>query len=555
VAILSAATVLAAVALGLAGPTAAGTYDVWSCRDGDGAPVSADAWERSALSPDGDVLLAPASLRFVDACAEGGGLAVTLASQALLSAPVTGLLTFRAPADTRIASYELARLLDAGQAPLLASYRAQRSETAAGVPVDGELCATGGCMLGGLDFEAPASRVARDAASGDALALSVAVTCPLDPACASLLSAAPARAVLYRSRVTLEDTHAPRLSPISGSLLEGSGPGPASVVVAASDRGGGIERMTLAIDGQERQAVRAGSLAPSCRTPYAATRPCPADAERAFEIDTGALSPGDHVASGTVVDAAGNSTAWGPVAFRVERAVEVVPPPPPILVPTPRRPPPANGTPAVERPRLTLRRVGSAGARPGSLVRLSGRLRTADRRPIVGARLRVGERVLGLRGRRPAGATSAVTTDAAGRFTVARRARGARRVTVSFRPRPDAAVTAQASAALRTRLALRAAPSRGRLVKGRRLTLRGRLGGAGPSTRGALVQIQAVVNGAWTPVGRARARRDGGFAWRYRFVHLSRDTVFAFRAVVEHVPGWPWPTVRSPRVAVRVDVP
>ncbi len=87
------------------------------------------------------------------------------------------------------------------------------------------------------------------------------------------------------------------------------------------------------------------------------------------------------------------------------------------------------------------------------------------------------------------------------------------------------------------------------------LTLRGRLRGAGPSAAGALVQIQAVVNGRWAPVGRARTGRDGAYRWRYRFVHLSRDTTFRFRPVVERVPGWPWPTVRGPAMAVRVDVP
>ena len=87
------------------------------------------------------------------------------------------------------------------------------------------------------------------------------------------------------------------------------------------------------------------------------------------------------------------------------------------------------------------------------------------------------------------------------------------------------------------------------------LTLHGKLRGAGASARGTVVTIESIVNGQWLPVGSARAKAGGTFAWRYRFVHLTRDTIFSFRAVVERAPGWPWPSERSARVKVRVDVP
>jgi len=57
------------------------------------------------------------------------------------------------------------------------------------------------------------------------------------------------------------------------------------------------------------------------------------------------------------------------------------------------------------------------------------------------------------------------------------------------------------------------------------------------------------------PSAFARAEPTGTFAWRYRFVHLARDTIFSFRAVVERAPGWPWASERSGRIKVRVDVP
>jgi len=549
--LLAIAVVACAVALSTAASAAAGTYDVWSCHGPDGESVDADAWQREAIDPvSGIPQVVARGVEFGDDCdGAGGSLAVALTRGELLNAPVAGLLTFRAPTDTRIASYELARFLDAGQPPLLTTYIAERVETEAGTPVDFDLCSTAGCMLGGPDPSSPGSLVSRPQAEGDAIALRVEASCPL--ICANLLlSDTPARAALYRSRVTLEDLHPPAVPQLGGALIEdGPDAGRASLVVASQDRGGGIEAMSLAIDGQPWQTVRMGGSASSCRTPYTSPTPCPRDVEQPFEADTGALSAGEHELSGSVVDAAGNSTAWGPVPFRVEK------PPTTVVTTAPPGPEgPSNGMPAVERPRLQLgRRVAVANA--GGLVRLRGTLTTWDRRPIASARLAVTVRQLGLRATVPARDRNTVVTDRNGRFVVEQRARGAQRIAVGFSPRPGGAATARATATVRTRLELLATPTASRVVKGRLLRLRGRLRGAGPSADGALVQIQAIVNGRWAPVGRARANRDGSYRWRYRFVHLTRDTVFNFRAVVEHVPGWPWPTVRSPRTTVRVDVP
>jgi hypothetical protein len=533
-----------AVAVPLPADARAGTYDVWSCRGPQGQPLDAGAWERRAFDPiSGTSQVIARGVEFGDSCAApGGSLAVALTRGELLAAPVAGMLAFRAPPDTRIAGYELARFLDAGQAPLLTTYSAGWDETAAGMTFDFGVCATAGCTIGGPDESEPGTLVERQMAAGDTLALRVEATCPL--LCTSLLSDIPARAVLYRSRVTLEDVLPPGPPRLSGDLVDGDGTaGRAALVVAGEDRGAGVEALSLAIDGRPWQTVRAGGLASGCRQPYTAPAPCPQSVEQPFEIDTGALAPGDHLLSGAIADAAGNVTEWGPIPFRVAPRSIVFP-----------QPGPNNGSPAVERPRLRLeRRVVTAD--PGETARLRGRLTTADGRPIAGARLGLSVRQLGLGDPQAPRDRRAVTTDRAGGFAIAERVHGARRAIVSFSPRAGAAVTEQAGATLRSRLSLRAAARPARLVRGRRLTLVGRLGGAGPSATGALVQIQAVVNGRWTPVGRARTGRDGAYRWRYRFVHLTRDTVFRFRPVVERVPGWPWPTVRGPATAVRVDVP
>jgi hypothetical protein len=185
---------------------------------------------------------------------------------------------------------------------------------------------------------------------------------------------------------------------------------------------------------------------------------------------------------------------------------------------------------------------------PGQAARVSGTLRTPAGAPVAGERLAVSSFDLATDDAEPR-ALAAVTTGPSGAFTVTLRREGAQRVTIS------SASGAQATATVRTLLAVTVASSRGKLVKGRVLTLRGKLRGAGASAGGTPVTIQSIVNGAWQPVGSARAKPDGAYAWSYRFVHLARDTIFSFRAVVERAPGWPWTSQRSAPLKVRVDVP
>jgi hypothetical protein len=312
--------------------------------------------------------------------------------------------------------------------------------------------------------------------------------------------------------------------------VQASAAGDDAVIVNASDRGGGIVAVTMAVDG-----APAASAATACAPPYSALSPCSAEVARAFAIDA---PGGEHSATGTVVDAAGNVTAWGPVTVKIKRAVVTAPQP--VIAPL-------TVLPASETQVLTFART-ALGHEPGAAVKLTGTLKSPAGAPVAGARLSVSSFDLAADDAVPR-ALAPVTTGGDGAFTIALRRDGAQRVTVS------SASGAQATATVRTRLGLGVRSSRGRLVKGRVLTLRGKLRGAGASARGAVVTIESIVNGDWQPVGTARARADGRYAWSYRFVHLARDTIFSFRAVVERGPGWPWASERSAPLKVRVDVP
>ena len=218
-----------------------------------------------------------------------------------------------------------------------------------------------------------------------------------------------------------------------------------------------------------------------------------------------------------------------------------------VVAPAPSPSPGTTLLPTVPGMLVKLARASLDHA-PGSVARLSGTLTGAGGAPVANAKLTISSFDLASDKAAPL-TLPPVTTDAAGRFTVALKRDGAQRVTVT----PPAG--ASATATVRTNLSVTVKSSKGRLVKGRLLTLRGSLRGAGASAKGTLVTIQSIVNGAWAPVGTARAKADGSYAWRYRFVHLQQDTIFRFRAVVERGPGWPWASEHSAPLKVRVDVP
>ena len=140
------------------------------------------------------------------------------------------------------------------------------------------------------------------------------------------------------------------------------------MIVSAADRGGGVAAVTLSLDGGP-----ARTLASGCAAPYSSLQPCPALADRAFALDA---PDGDHTASGAVVDAAGNVTAWGPLAVAIHRTT--------ISAATQ----PATVAPAGESERLTLSRA-TLKHPPGGKARLAGTLKTAAGAPVAGARLTV----------------------------------------------------------------------------------------------------------------------------------------------------------------------
>lgn len=524
-------------------PAGAAPYEVWSCRDANGAPLVADAWFVNYE------FLPASSGSSADDCATGGGFRVALRPGQGHS--VSGVeLRFDVPRGTRIVDYELWRSAEVPSNPSF--YEAGVDEFAAGASTANDACDSVGlaCSTDAADPLAAANRVAMQ--SGAPIDLIKVYARCRDNTCQPG-TAPPAETTLYRSRVVLDDPTLPAAAPIGGTLLAGTvrQGGLGTLQVAGHDGQSGITAVSMALDGGPPSTIEAGNALNACRKPYVSSRPCPSDFAPVFSVDTAALAPGSHSVTGTVVDAAGNETSWGPVAFTVE-AVPVVPVPDPIPGPTPpeiRPGVPDNGTPAVLAPRVRMTVARGGGQRA---PRVSGTVHAPDGTPIVGARIALRGRPLGTRTNRER-ALATVRTDARGRFTVAALPAGAYRVSASFAPWDGSPATVTKQVRTRSTMRVTARIQPRRVVRGRSAALSGRLQGAGPATRGTLVQIEAIVRGRWQPVGTARAAADGRWRWRYRFVRISRPTRIAFRATVAAAPAWPWGARHSPRQYVRVD--
>jgi hypothetical protein len=265
-----------------------------------------------------------------------------------------------------------------------------------------------------------------------------------------------------------------------------------------------------------------------CAQPYADPVPCPLVLEHSFSIDTPALAPGVHTASGSVADAAGNTTTWGPVRFTV--------------VPTG----------AVD---LNLSsNHGTIALRGDGHGTVSGRLRTSSGQPITAAKITITASPRGVAAAR-ARTLGTVITDRQGAFALPVRLPGAYELTARYAPGAGAGAGAEAQARTRTPISVSLHARPVLLHRGEIATLTGVLRGAGRSTRSAAVQLQVRSGHSWIPVTDLTPAADGSFRFRHRFVRLGVDTIFTFRAVVRAQLGWPWPQTVSHTVKVRVNVP
>jgi hypothetical protein len=319
---------------------------------------------------------------------------------------------------------------------------------------------------------------------------------------------------------------------------------PISITTVAHDRGSGIARAWLEVDGINRGPASFESGI-ECTVPFTKTIPCPLQTTLSARLDPQLVGDGKRSIRFGVEDAAGNQT--------MSRTLDLLVAAGPLGRASIDAPAVPNGNSASRFVRLKSWFTGRSRravktVRHGQSVDVEGRLTTANDLAIANATLSVEERVSSRVRRR-----TSVRTDAGGRFRYHVSAGPGRTVAFAYTAfSNDAAPVATSSTSLRVRAGVTLRTSKRLVRNGTALRFSGRVLGE-RGTRRALVTIYALSGGrrARIPVETVRARSDGRFSYTYRFGSITGPSVYRFEARVPRQTGFPYLEGASPRVTVR----
>lgn len=522
--------VLIACALAFVGTSSAGaaTYSVYSCVGPNAEPLPNSSWLTSVTTPSQTL-----AFTFGTNC---GDLSV-LADPAVSYNYNDGAeYVFDAPTGTTISGYSVDRaasIIFPPRLPVPTLLSAGVRETTGGETTEFD------CVERTADCAVEPSNVTK---SGLALTkLSVGVRCAnLELNCAAG-SFTTLSSQLLNARVDVEDPTVPTLKSVGGSLPGSSAvAGTQTLDVTATDVGGGVSSVNLAIDGSFTQTSVAGG---SCGEPYTLRAPCPSGLVRTLDVNTAALVNGVHTGALTAVDAAGNVSDPFSFTFVVTSGGQS-------NGGGTGGTPPSNGSPAVEQPTVKTEK-SVISSKSGKNVLVEGTLTTPQGTPVSGAVLEVTSLDLGVFNASPK-SIGTITTTPMGRFSVSVKPDGARRISVLFKPYPTSIGTAVTSTLVREDLSLSVKRSKSRVRPGGSITLTGVLDGAGSAADDTPIEIDALIEKSWRAVGVVEANSRGSYKWKYRFTRVTQPTRFTFRAIVRRNTSWPWPTEKSKSVKVLV---
>ncbi len=520
----------------------AGTYQMHACRDASGALASSSSWsfeQSTSIVGSHD-----------DTCPRGG---IHLALKASVAHPADAYAKafFLAPDSTSIVSYTLWRSarVAAGTPYWFSAMEQYGSDWRwAGPSCKGT---TNNCSGIGnpADPMSETNRFSRKP-STPIKGIALYVSCGLDNSgttnCPSS-SGVSSEAWMHRADITLSDDVKPKLetTPV-GALVDATSSvqGTQSVAIQASDKGGGLARALVEVDGKVVASNGFGSS--PCREPYTARVPCPLRSSTSVSFDTTTLQDGNHSVRVLVQDAGGNTTTWGPVKLTTHNAP----------LDQSCNPEPANpvsglalsgglvrtGSRATGRSALTIRWATRKRAR------LRGRLLTTAGQPVAGAPVCIAWRPSGLGA--PLAPLQRLTTDATGRYAMTV-PRGSSRDLYAIYRTPGGAVAKKMALRVIPRLTVRR--SARNLANGDVLTIRGSLRGGPIPSRGVLVRAEAWRGTRWQPFGEVRARGTSGrYRVRYRFTGTRGVQRYTLRVRVVPQAAYPYLGVASKRFHVRV---
>ena len=507
----------------------AGTYTIHSCRFPDGSPASTGGW--SVDYRRGDALPA-------DQCAAGGSINVRFGAGTQEAHP-TAAWAFGAPPDTRIAAYEIYRhvRVHIGGDPVASEYTLyhNRIYVFADDSCNPNVCSQLGTPASPRD---PANLVRgrgdQRVPAGETLQkLLFWMTCWRSDGGGGCPRWNEPGLYIYAADITLEDSLEPAITSVGGALLsQGEVQGVQSIALNASDRGGGLHRTVVEVDGRVVAEKVFDPNGGHCVPPFSDAVPCRLSGSDQVPIDTRLLTDGAHEVAVRVEDAAGNATRSSTHTIRVDNEGASCP----------------YGDGA--RLRASLRRKGKGRLRLiqryGRRALVKGRLRSADRKPVPQAPVEIRAR------RRGAGSYSqprTVTTDRRGRFRLRLRRGPARRIRLSYCA-PGGGAQRHLQLVVRAGARLRATPRS--LQNGQTVRFSGRLRGAPFPETGVPVALQARAGKRWITFATIRTDRTGRFRHRYTFRATTGHQRYRFRARIGRDSRYPYAPGRSNRVTVHV---
>lgn len=482
-------------ALGFAGatsPAQAGTYRAAQCHPGFEVGQADVHFGRTSKHYRGESACGP----------EGAGLSVTHDANRTHSERWGGW-TARAPAGTELvrASASVKGKKHGGHAPQLFAGPMERL-----VPF--------GSAVGGYH------RVAWRGSG--AQAVRAALVCRARPRCGR---GPDAHVRIRRLMLTLHDARPPSVGAGGSLLAAGAKRGAESISASARDRGGGVHRVFVQVNGDP---ATASTLDCALRKRVATRlRPCPAHAQPHFSAGTAQppFRQGPNFVRVCAVDYAPDTGANRDCVGRRVRVDNACP---------------VSGVAAGTRLHAHVR-GGKRGAKPfGRRFVVVGRLLSSSQQPVAGAEVCVATRTAAPGAAERIAATP--TTGPAGRFRVRLPAGPNRRLRVAHWPSAAAAVERFGALRVRTRPRLRLLPG-GTLRNGERVRFRVRLPGPRAAKRHLALKVRA--NSRWLPLRRGKTNRRGVWTGGYRFRATSGRETYRFRAFVPKQRGYPYQAGRS----------
>jgi hypothetical protein len=496
-------------------------YRAYTCRLPDGRPAGTSGWRLFRHAGD---------IRAGNECARGGALYIRFGPGVQAWGPQADWI-FEPPPDTRIAMYAIyryVRIHSRSSPPTVSEY--ELTENDLGGPM-ADNCQLYWCPRPGNPGSPLDSGNRVMGGGGDPRRLVLDFQCRRSDAGGGCPGWGDPGLYVYAGHFLLIDDFAPAIASITGDLLSpGAVYGTRSLMVRATDRGGGIRSVALEVDGQPRPAVQLSQATKQCSEPFAEAQPCPLSGSSRLGLDTTALPDGFHAVSIVVRDVAGNVTRSTPYTIAVDNGGGTC----------------VYGSGPSLRVGFGRHYRARVRVRAGRKVVVRGILRSRTARPISSAAVRILAQRRGALRFREAGV---VRTSDNGHFRLTLKPGPTRRVRASY-----CAVGGGVARDIRLRVTAtgRLRSNRRRVRNGGSVLFHGRVLARPFPSFGKLVELQAYFRGRWRTFQTLRTNRRGAFRFRYRFGGTTGRIRYRFRVRIPREAGYPYEAGASRSVSVLV---